>query len=488
MHIYTGTSISFQGPTGFKTVASDHPKFSDIVNLCNDKDYSGAAALFDVKTVVESLVAGSDVKLVGSQLVYQGEVVSGLLGERIIKMANLGLSVDSLIAFLKNLKDNTSSRAVEELYGFLESSKLPITDDGHFLAYKSVRQDYTDHHSGKVFNGVGEKISMPRNKVNENKDQTCSYGLHFAAHEYAEGFGRGGRMMVMKINPRDVVSIPSDYNNQKGRCCAYEVIEEVERSDTKLVGATVVNLSPEKTSQAPQVTKDTWKRNTGTMPVAKGTRIDVKYLNKGDNFDVAAGGFESSDWDLDGVIGDILEWRLSEPAVVAPVATPVTKEIEKGSTVRLSARGIQKWYTGNDTNPTGIDGKVIEVRDIGFAYRVKWNNGEYNTYETGDLDLVAPKSSYVPQIDNYGDSDLWCLHDDIFLGTAAEFPVNRKSEYFLERKSNGKSYDDYVFCEYDEKYDNLKFYSSHEDNYITVADLSDWRIEWMDTIDSSEDS
>ena len=33
--------------------------------------------------------------------------------------------------------------------------------------------------------------------------------------------------MVLKINPRDVVSIPNDYNNQKGRCCRYEVIDEV---------------------------------------------------------------------------------------------------------------------------------------------------------------------------------------------------------------------------------------------------------------------
>ena len=31
----------------------------------------------------------------------------------------------------------------------------------------------------------------------------------------------------MKINPRDVVSIPNDYDNTKGRACRYEVIGEV---------------------------------------------------------------------------------------------------------------------------------------------------------------------------------------------------------------------------------------------------------------------
>ena len=33
--------------------------------------------------------------------------------------------------------------------------------------------------------------------------------------------------MLLKINPADVVSIPIDYNNSKGRCCRYEVIKEL---------------------------------------------------------------------------------------------------------------------------------------------------------------------------------------------------------------------------------------------------------------------
>ena len=32
--------------------------------------------------------------------------------------------------------------------------------------------------------------------------------------------------MIVKINPADVVAIPSDYNNTKGRTCRYEVVSE----------------------------------------------------------------------------------------------------------------------------------------------------------------------------------------------------------------------------------------------------------------------
>lgn len=244
-HIYTGTSISFQSNGAFRTVAEDHPKFTDIVAHCLLGEYKEAGELVDVKAVVQSLIQNSEVSLRGSSLYYNGEVVSGLLGERIIQMSHLGLPVGSLVAFLKNLQENTSLRAINELYGFLEASKLPITEDGHFLAYKSVTSDFMDKHTKSIDNSVGQTVRMVRGKVDEDKDRTCSSGLHFAAHKYASGFGGGSdRMVVLKINPRDVVAIPSDYNNEKGRCCEYFVLEEVSRDDTKLVGAGVVRVNP----------------------------------------------------------------------------------------------------------------------------------------------------------------------------------------------------------------------------------------------------
>jgi len=67
---------------------------------------------------------------------------------------------------------------------------------------------------------------MTRNEVNDDKNQTCSAGLHFCSQDYLNHFG-GSRIMILKINPRDVVSIPTDYKNSKGRCCRYEVIGEL---------------------------------------------------------------------------------------------------------------------------------------------------------------------------------------------------------------------------------------------------------------------
>jgi hypothetical protein len=111
----------------------------------------------------------------------------------------------------------------------LEKNSLPITPDGCFLAYKKVRNDYLDIHSGTMNNSVGQVVSMERNEVDDDKDRTCSAGLHFCSQDYLPHFGNGydNRVVILKINPRDVVSIPSDYNNAKGRACRYEVVGEI---------------------------------------------------------------------------------------------------------------------------------------------------------------------------------------------------------------------------------------------------------------------
>jgi hypothetical protein len=77
-------------------------------------------------------------------------------------------------------------------------------------------------------NSPGRVVEMERNKVDDNKDQTCSTGLHFCGLSYLGHFGGSdSRIVIVKINPRDVVSIPSDYNGAKGRACRYEVIGEM---------------------------------------------------------------------------------------------------------------------------------------------------------------------------------------------------------------------------------------------------------------------
>ncbi len=140
---------------------------------------------------------------------------------------------EPLLLFLENTLKNPEPRAVDELYLFLDANTLPITEDGCFLAYRRVNADYLSIHANpdgtRNRNKVGDVVTMPRNEVDGNRNETCSAGLHFASLSYIPSYGssaNGDITVIVKVNPADVVSIPSDYQNQKGRCCKYEVVAE----------------------------------------------------------------------------------------------------------------------------------------------------------------------------------------------------------------------------------------------------------------------
>lgn len=221
------------------TVYPSNPNYSEVVVALNDKKWDLVRELAEPvhelkKTIEKAGITADRVKIEGGIVYYDDMPMHTHLTERMLQMADEGLDVAPMSLFLQNMMDNPSYRAVNELYDFLEASNLPITEDGHFLAYKRVRQDWMDDYSGTVSNRIGDIPEMPRNMVDEDKSRTCSAGLHFCSREYLPYYGatNGGRVLVVKINPRDVVAIPSDYNNAKGRTCRYEVINEIKLKDT----------------------------------------------------------------------------------------------------------------------------------------------------------------------------------------------------------------------------------------------------------------
>jgi hypothetical protein len=159
------------------------------------------------------------------------------LSRRILDIMHEDLDVGPWHSFVKNIFANPVPFARQELYDFLESSDLPITPDGCFLAYKIVKEDYSDLWSGTIYNYIGSTVTMPggRDAVDSIRTNTCSRGLHFCSKGYLTAYGAvtGTRVLVLKINPADVVSIPVDYNFAKGRTWKYQVIGEMVREQAQ---------------------------------------------------------------------------------------------------------------------------------------------------------------------------------------------------------------------------------------------------------------
>lgn len=224
-----------------------------------DKNYAKILKVFElpkgeqesaVKEIINpiSKIISKGFIIDGDNVTYQGESLPQALRTKVISIVRDGLPIEHFEKFWGKLRENPSAQSVAELVDFLSYKELPITEDGDLIAYKGVRVDYysstgntetrvvqgTVDDTGRIYNGIGEVIEVARNCVDDDRSNECSFGLHCGSLDYARGFA--SRLVLVKVNPRDVVSVPQDYSFQKCRVCKYEVVSDfVEEIITSVV-------------------------------------------------------------------------------------------------------------------------------------------------------------------------------------------------------------------------------------------------------------
>jgi len=211
------------------TVPPDHMNYREIKKAIVDDDGDKLDKLVNVSKAIETFSANQVVVRDGV-VYFNNEPLHNTLTDRILGLIRDGFPFEPMALFLGNLMNNPSYHSVQETYTFLEHHGLPITEDGCFLAYKRVRNNYMDYHTGTVRNMVGDVVSVPRNTVDDNWRVECSSGFHVGSIEYVRNFyGGEGHVMIVKVNPADVVSVPAT-ECTKMRVCKYVVMGEYDRN------------------------------------------------------------------------------------------------------------------------------------------------------------------------------------------------------------------------------------------------------------------
>lgn len=219
---------------------------------------------FDVsRAVTRRFEKYSDrVSVANGRVYFDGDAVDNALTQQIIAFLEAGEDFGHLVNFYENIAANPEQHSRDQLFTWLQAAgDFTITEDGHFIAYKGVRKNEKgngeDVHAyesisrgkaivdGEVFEGaipnyVGAVVEMPRSEVVFDPHDHCSTGLHAGSWGYASDFAQGATLSV-KINPRDVVSVPNDYGYAKLRTCRYEVLEIVEHAYTAPVWSSSVD-------------------------------------------------------------------------------------------------------------------------------------------------------------------------------------------------------------------------------------------------------
>lgn len=219
-------------------VKSEHPKSEQIKSLLEQYgDSVTEEQAQELTTLIEgekiqALKQWSQGKLnINNGLVtWDGKPIVGGLKTVLIKLAESGDTsrLQNFSNFIEKVRQCTSYKINQRFFDFISKNSLQITEDGDIIAFKVVRGNYMDKHSGTFDNSVGKIVEMPRNEVDDQDTNTCSNGLHICSESYIKSFSSSGdRLVLVKVDPRDICSIPTDYQSTKCRTCRYEVVKDV---------------------------------------------------------------------------------------------------------------------------------------------------------------------------------------------------------------------------------------------------------------------
>lgn len=207
------------------SIPVEDSRYELVSELLQARRYEDLGAAIDFGERISHHTKGK-FAVVNGVVVIEGEALPQTLSDKLLEFVEAKEDTTALEKFWQNLKKNPSKDSKQDLFDFMRANKMPITPNGHFIAYKRVRENYLDCYTGTICNKPGKVIKMLREEVDANRAHTCSAGLHVAAYSYASNFNmEKGILLEVEVNPRDVVAVPPDYKQQKMRVCRYRVIQ-----------------------------------------------------------------------------------------------------------------------------------------------------------------------------------------------------------------------------------------------------------------------
>jgi len=240
---------------GLFAATADHPNFNRICTSLLDgpddePDWEARIRdLFDVSVSVGNKfrIVTDRVSVMHGKVYFDGAPVDGAITKAILAY-NAASDDDSLLAvanFMEKIALNPDRNSREQLFVWLGEHDFGICPDGDFIAYKGLQADGTSQYRGTaIVNGVvvnghipnapGTVIEMPRHQVTNDPGNACAQGLHVANWRFAQGWDR--TTVRVKVNPRDVVSVPR-VHSEKMRVCRYRVVDRVTAPDKSIVAA-----------------------------------------------------------------------------------------------------------------------------------------------------------------------------------------------------------------------------------------------------------
>jgi hypothetical protein len=237
----TFVAVNYNGQA--YSINKSDSRFEKVLAILKSKKYDKLEDALNIPKAIAVFSAGN-IKVFNGSILYKDKEVNNVITKKIFEYIDKEYPYEPLVRFLDKIMENPSVNSQNQLYNFLEKYNLPLTDEGDFIAQKAVTDKFKDFQTKTKDNRVGQIVKEDRSKISDDPNSACSFGLHVGAPGYInEYFGgkNAKKIILVKVNPRDVCSVPKDCNAQKVRVCEYKVIgvvgEKAEEFDSSYAPA-----------------------------------------------------------------------------------------------------------------------------------------------------------------------------------------------------------------------------------------------------------
>lgn len=213
-------------------VYSNHHNYKPIVDalINNDADkfleyYKGKAYQPQDEYPELQDCYEDDLVITNGKIFYRGKEVDEAVCKYVAKLQSMNADITGMKKYIGRMYNNVSEEARDQQFRFINLHHLVVDPEGYIIAYKAVKNNYMDKHSGTISYEVGNIVKMKRSEVDDDTKTGCSKGLHAGSLKYVYSYGSSDdRIIIVRIDPADVVCIPKDCNFQKMRCCRLQVL------------------------------------------------------------------------------------------------------------------------------------------------------------------------------------------------------------------------------------------------------------------------
>lgn len=224
------------------TVADDHPNYDQVLQAVQagetaEKIRELADIPHAIATRFERIT--TRVTVANGTVYFDGDEVHSSIADAIVRALEEQddeTAYTALALFLEKVASNPEPHSREQLFDWLAAHRFVLTVNGDIVGHKGMVYDEESGSYGPSYghgyvniNGVrheggtgqepGDFVELPRSEVSHDPASSCSFGLHVGTPGYAASYG--DTQVLVIVNPRDVVSVPTEAGGGKVRVCRY---------------------------------------------------------------------------------------------------------------------------------------------------------------------------------------------------------------------------------------------------------------------------